>query len=92
MLPEYHLTSWKPELPGFVAACAESEKYLERYRALARELNISIVPGTICEAHPATEHAPEPAEGEAGEEARRLLGGKELRNSELVSFRFVPCF
>lgn len=79
VLPEYHLTSWVPEDPGFIAACAASEAYLEDYRALARELDISIVPGTICEAHPATEHAPPEPAGEG--EARELLRGKELRNS-----------
>ncbi|KAK3503715.1 carbon-nitrogen hydrolase [Neurospora crassa] len=57
VLPEYHLTSWCPEHPSFVAACAESSadnSYLARYQALARELNINIVPGTICEVHPAS--------------------------------------
>lgn len=76
VLPEYHLTSWVPEDPGFVAACAASERYLPRYQALARELAINIVPGTICEAHPATEHTPDPAD----ERAREALAGKELRN------------
>lgn len=56
-----------PQDPGFVASSADSEAYLPRYQALARELNISIVPGTICTAHPAGPHAPN--EGE-----------KELRN------------
>ncbi|KAF3761490.1 carbon-nitrogen hydrolase [Cryphonectria parasitica EP155] len=77
ILPEYHLTSWVPEHPDFITACADSEAYLARYQALARELNISLVPGTICEAHPATEHTPDPA----SERARELLGGdRELRN------------
>lgn len=49
VLPEYHLTAWAPEHPGFAAACAASEAYLGRYQALARECAISIVPGTICE-------------------------------------------
>ncbi len=53
LLPEYHLTSWAPEHPGFVAACVASAPYLARYQALAREANISIVPGTIIEAHDA---------------------------------------
>ncbi|KAK4128076.1 carbon-nitrogen hydrolase [Parathielavia appendiculata] len=51
VLPEYHLTSWCPDHPDFVAACAESATYLPRYQALARELHINIVPGTICEVH-----------------------------------------
>ncbi|KAK4155690.1 putative chaperone binding protein [Chaetomidium leptoderma] len=54
VLPEYHLTSWCPDHPDFISACAESATYLPRYQALARELNINIVPGTICEVHPAT--------------------------------------
>ncbi|KAK3291374.1 carbon-nitrogen hydrolase [Chaetomium fimeti] len=52
VLPEYHLTSWCPDHPDFIAACAESATYLPRYQALARHLNINIVPGTICEVHP----------------------------------------
>ncbi|CAK7209787.1 hypothetical protein SCUCBS95973_000559 [Sporothrix curviconia] len=54
LLPEYHLTSWVPEHPEFVAASAASAAYLARYQQLARENNISIVPGTIVEAHSAT--------------------------------------
>ncbi|ROV96013.1 hypothetical protein VMCG_08003 [Cytospora schulzeri] len=76
ILPEYHLTSWVPQHPDFITACADSEAYLPRYQALARELDISIVPGTICESHPATEHAPEPED----DKVRQALGGKELRN------------
>ncbi|PTB62713.1 carbon-nitrogen hydrolase [Trichoderma citrinoviride] len=49
VLPEYHLTSWVPEDPTFAEACAASAKYLPRYKELARELNIHIVPGTIVE-------------------------------------------
>ncbi|KAI5861304.1 hypothetical protein GGS23DRAFT_598471 [Durotheca rogersii] len=49
VLPEYHLTSWAPDAPGFRASCAESAAYLERYRQLASELRICIVPGTIVE-------------------------------------------
>lgn len=74
-----------PQHKDFVLACAESEKFLSRYQALARELNISIVPGTICESHPATEHAPEPED----ERVREILHGKELRNMAHVSF-FAP--
>ncbi|KAK3401924.1 carbon-nitrogen hydrolase [Sordaria brevicollis] len=57
VLPEYHLTAWCPSHPSFVSACAESSinnVYLSRYQDLARELNINIVPGTICEVHPAS--------------------------------------
>ncbi|CAN8098361.1 unnamed protein product [Discula destructiva] len=77
ILPEYHLTSWVPEHPDFTRACAESEKFLPQYQALARELNISIVPGTICETHPATEHAPTPDDTRV---RNNLVPGKELRN------------
>ncbi|KAI1329871.1 carbon-nitrogen hydrolase [Xylariaceae sp. FL0255] len=50
VLPEYHLTSWIPEHPDFAACCAQSMGYLPQYQALARELNVHIVPGTIVEA------------------------------------------
>lgn len=49
MLPEYHLTSWVPEQPGFKDSCADSFQYLKRYQSLAKELHICIVPGTIIE-------------------------------------------
>ncbi|KAF9876037.1 hypothetical protein CkaCkLH20_06483 [Colletotrichum karsti] len=49
VLPEYHLTSWIPEHPDFVSSCERSGAYLGRYQALAKELGISIVPGTIVE-------------------------------------------
>lgn len=89
VLPEYHLTSWVPEHPDFIASCARSEAFLPRYQVLARELDISIVPGTICEAHhhAATVHAPpndalptndrkEEEEEEEGGQKKK----KELRN------------
>jgi predicted amidohydrolase len=47
VLPEYHLTSWVPSDPEFSSLCAQSQKYLDSYCALAKELNINIVPGTI---------------------------------------------
>ncbi|PSS03413.1 carbon-nitrogen hydrolase [Coniella lustricola] len=80
LLPEYHLTSWTPDHPGFVDACADSEAYLERYQSLARELNISIVPGTICESHPATAHTPKPSASSHASHTALHKGGKELRN------------
>lgn len=49
MLPEYHLTSWVPDEPGFKASCADSVIYLQKYQDLAKELKICIVPGTIIE-------------------------------------------
>lgn len=50
VLPEYHLTNWVPDDPGFFDACLQWKTYLDRYRALAKELKICIVPGTIVEA------------------------------------------
>lgn len=61
VLPEYHLTSWCPDHPDFISACATSAGYLPRYQDLARELNINIVPGTICEVHPASAPLTDPA-------------------------------
>ncbi|KXJ88386.1 carbon-nitrogen hydrolase [Microdochium bolleyi] len=49
VLPEYHLTSWVPEDAKFRDACLESASYLKKYQALAKELSICIVPGTIVE-------------------------------------------
>jgi predicted amidohydrolase len=49
VLPEYHLTNWVPSDPLFPTLCAQSKKYLDAYCALAAELNINIVPGTIVE-------------------------------------------
>ncbi|KAI1484708.1 putative hydrolase, carbon-nitrogen family [Biscogniauxia mediterranea] len=49
VLPEYHLTSWVPDEPGFKASCAESAAYLQKYQDLAKELGVCIVPGTIIE-------------------------------------------
>ncbi|KAG7286026.1 hypothetical protein NEMBOFW57_008324 [Staphylotrichum longicolle] len=46
ILPEYHLTSLHPRLRRVAT-------YLPRYQALARELSINIVPGTITEVHSA---------------------------------------
>ena len=51
VLPEYHLTNWVPDEPGFGNLCDQWEVYLDKYRALARKLKICIVPGTIVERH-----------------------------------------
>lgn len=51
VLPEYHLTNWVPEDPEFSDLCGQWEIYLNKYRALAKECNICIVPGTIVERH-----------------------------------------
>ena len=47
MLPEYHLTGWVPSDPKFAKLALEWESYLKKYQALAKELSINIVPGTI---------------------------------------------
>jgi predicted amidohydrolase len=49
VLPEYHLTGWEPDLPGFINACLLWEEYLTRYCQMAKELKICIVPGTLIE-------------------------------------------
>ncbi|KAK4956183.1 hypothetical protein LTR66_013343 [Elasticomyces elasticus] len=51
VLPEYHLTNWVPHDPKFREACAQWKTYVEKYQALAKECNLSIVPGTIVELH-----------------------------------------
>lgn len=51
VLPEYHLTNWMPQDPGFISLCAQWEIYLNKYRVLAKTHNICIVPGTIVEHH-----------------------------------------
>ncbi|KAF1841900.1 carbon-nitrogen hydrolase [Cucurbitaria berberidis CBS 394.84] len=51
VLPEYHLTNWVPKDPGFVGLCDQWETYLQKYRDLAKECKICIVPGTIVETH-----------------------------------------
>ncbi|KAL9598331.1 MAG: hypothetical protein Q9219_004559 [cf. Caloplaca sp. 3 TL-2023] len=51
VLPEYHLTNWVPDDPRFGDLCSQWEMYLNKYRALAREHDICIVPGTIVERH-----------------------------------------
>ncbi|KAL8733655.1 MAG: hypothetical protein Q9181_003513 [Wetmoreana brouardii] len=55
VLPEYHLTSWVPDDPNFSDLCGQWELYLNKYRALALENNICIVPGTIVEDHEVAE-------------------------------------
>ncbi|KAH7380721.1 carbon-nitrogen hydrolase [Pyrenochaeta sp. MPI-SDFR-AT-0127] len=51
VLPEYHLTNWMPKDPGFIGLCDQWEIYLRKYRDLAKECGICIVPGTIVESH-----------------------------------------
>ncbi|KAF2644981.1 carbon-nitrogen hydrolase [Massarina eburnea CBS 473.64] len=52
VLPEYHLTNWRPDDPSFVTHCAQWQTYLQKYQDLAKECKICIVPGTIVETHP----------------------------------------
>ncbi|KAL8647922.1 MAG: hypothetical protein Q9210_005274 [Variospora velana] len=51
VLPEYHLTNWVPDAVKFSDLCGQWEIYLNKYRDLAKEHNICIVPGTIVERH-----------------------------------------
>jgi predicted amidohydrolase len=51
VLPEYHLTNWVPADPEFGKLCKQWKTYLNKYQALAKSLNINIVPGTIVEQH-----------------------------------------
>ncbi|KAF2828511.1 carbon-nitrogen hydrolase [Ophiobolus disseminans] len=51
VLPEYHLTNWLPKDPAFIGLCDQWEIYLRKYRDLAKECGICIVPGTIVESH-----------------------------------------
>jgi len=68
-----------PDDAKFLSASAESASYLPRYQALARELDISIVPGTICEVHgplPGSHGPSPPPDSSAPAEPRAY----ELRN------------
>lgn len=47
VLPEYHLSSWLSDREALLQVAQKSPHYLERYCALAKELKISIVPGTL---------------------------------------------
>lgn len=51
VLPEYHLLNFLPHDPKFKQACSTWRTYLERYQALAKELSINLVPGTLVELH-----------------------------------------
>ena len=51
-MPEYHLTSWCPDSPAFRAAAADAPAQVARYAALAAELRLCIVPGTLVTARP----------------------------------------
>ena len=49
VLPEYHLLGWVPHDDKFKEECRHWKTYLEKYQALAKELDINLVPGTILE-------------------------------------------
>ncbi|KAJ5177253.1 uncharacterized protein N7482_003130 [Penicillium canariense] len=49
VLPEYHLSGWVPNDPLWAVQAGEAAKYLAQYQALAKELKICLVPGTIIE-------------------------------------------
>ena len=51
VLPEYHLLNWIPHDVKFKEACSHWEAYLQKYRDLAKECNINLVPGTLVELH-----------------------------------------
>lgn len=51
VLPEYHLTNWVPDDPKFSDLCGQWEIYFSKYRTLAKDYNICLVPGTIVERH-----------------------------------------
>ncbi|KAL8842981.1 MAG: hypothetical protein Q9205_003665 [Flavoplaca limonia] len=51
VLPEYHLTNWIPDDPHANEIYDLWDIYLNKYRTLAKELSICIVPGTIIERH-----------------------------------------
>lgn len=52
MLPEYHLTGWVPKDSAFAEIAARAHTYVTRYQALAKELKINLVPGTIVQTAP----------------------------------------
>lgn len=51
ILNRYHLTGWAPEDPLWAVQAGEYKKYLSAYQALAKELRICLVPGSIVERH-----------------------------------------
>jgi len=74
VLPEYHLAGWVPNEPKFREAAARWQTYLDKYCALAKELEICIVPGTIVELHTDTSiDKTGIVEGEENEAGERLL-------------------
>ena len=66
-----------PEDPQYAQHCAQWETYLNRYRALAKEHNICIVPGTLVEEH---------QDESAGSEA--IATGDETESKILVNVAY----
>ncbi|KAJ5462599.1 hypothetical protein N7475_007543 [Penicillium sp. IBT 31633x] len=58
VLPEYHLNGMVPTDPLWAIQAGESARYLANYQALAKELEICIVPGTIIEKQTRTNQTP----------------------------------
>ncbi|KAJ5146507.1 uncharacterized protein N7515_001071 [Penicillium bovifimosum] len=53
VLPEYHLSGMVPTDPRWAVQAGETPQYLSSYQALAKELQVCIVPGTVIERHAA---------------------------------------
>ncbi|KAJ5134222.1 hypothetical protein N7476_002560 [Penicillium atrosanguineum] len=52
VLPEYHLADFSPSYdPSIRQKCANWKRYLDAYCAIAKELNICVVPGSLGELH-----------------------------------------
>nr|POF18480.1 hydrolase yhcx [Quercus suber] len=78
VLPEYHLLNWLPHDEKFKEACSHWETYLMKYRDLAKECNINIVPGTLVELH------------DAGTEDERLLNvAYFITNTGAIAGKYV---
>jgi len=48
----YHLNNYRPKDPIYIEQTGCYKAYLDKYCTLAKELKISIIPGTIVERHP----------------------------------------
>jgi len=48
----YHLNNYRPKDSIYIEQTGRYKAYLDKYCALAKELKISIIPGTIVERHP----------------------------------------
>ncbi|EAW14880.1 carbon-nitrogen hydrolase family protein [Aspergillus clavatus NRRL 1] len=51
VLPEYHLSGWAPDDPLWAVQAGDYKRYVAAYQALAKELHICLVPGSIVERH-----------------------------------------